>query len=282
MPSGVFKTADGWLQFLVMRNDAWVKFCASCWARRQLATDPRFADEEPRMTNEAALLAIVRPAIAEKPTAYWSERLREADIMHERLNSFREFLRHPQAEAIGLISWLEPPARPSRSPMPNIAGIAPFAKGTPRATPPPRASTRPKCCASTASPPPISPRSSSARWSRRCKAGDSVRDSPRLDGEADRGGRRMQAMSFWHRHARPIPARWEAQDAPIGATRNTASPIAPTKKIEQQPRDGLGLLLLHPVAGAVDEMAGEHARASLLLHALEDARRLEDAPVARP
>ena len=45
------------------------------------------------MSNEAELMAIVRPAIAEKPTAYWSERLREADIMHERLNTFREFLR---------------------------------------------------------------------------------------------------------------------------------------------------------------------------------------------
>ena len=28
MPSGVFKTADGWLQFLVVRNDSWVKFCS--------------------------------------------------------------------------------------------------------------------------------------------------------------------------------------------------------------------------------------------------------------
>ena len=63
------------------------------------------------MTNEAELLAIVRPAIAEKPTAYWAERLREADIMHERLNTFREFLRQPQTEAIGLISWLEPRRR---------------------------------------------------------------------------------------------------------------------------------------------------------------------------
>ena len=88
------------------------------------------------MTNEAELLAIVRPAIAEKPTAYWSERLREADIMHERLNTFREFLRHPQTEAIGLISWLEVDGVPEPVPVPNVAGIAPFAKGTPRATPP--------------------------------------------------------------------------------------------------------------------------------------------------
>ena len=81
-------------------------------------------------------MGIVRPAIAEKPTAYWSERLREADIMHERLNTFREFLRQPQADAIGLVSWLEPGGTPEPVPVPNIAGITPFANGTPRGTTP--------------------------------------------------------------------------------------------------------------------------------------------------
>jgi crotonobetainyl-CoA:carnitine CoA-transferase CaiB-like acyl-CoA transferase len=135
MPSGVFKTADGWLQFLIVRQDSWVKFCSIVLAMPELAADPRFADDAARMSNEAELLAIVRPAIAAKPTAYWSQRLREADIMHERLNSFREFLRHPQAEAIGLVSWLEAGAG-EPVPVPNIAGIAPFTVGTARATPP--------------------------------------------------------------------------------------------------------------------------------------------------
>ncbi len=135
MPSGVFKTADGWLQFLVVRQDSWVKFCRIVLERPELAADPRFADDAARMTNEAELMGIVRPAIAEKPTAHWAERLREADIMHERLNSFREFLRSPQAEAIGLVSWLEP-GTPEPVPVPNIAGIAPFVKGTARATTP--------------------------------------------------------------------------------------------------------------------------------------------------
>jgi crotonobetainyl-CoA:carnitine CoA-transferase CaiB-like acyl-CoA transferase len=136
MPSGVFKTADGWLQFLVVRNDSWVRFCDVVLGRPELATDARFVDDDARMRNEAELMAIVRPAIAEKPTAYWSERLREADIMHERLNSFREFLGQPQAEAISLVSWLEPAGTPEPVPVPNIAGIAPFAKGTTRATAP--------------------------------------------------------------------------------------------------------------------------------------------------
>jgi crotonobetainyl-CoA:carnitine CoA-transferase CaiB-like acyl-CoA transferase len=135
MPSGVFKTADGWLQFLVIRNEHWVALCG-VMGRPDLAADPRFVDDNARMSNEAELMGIVRPAIAEKPTAYWAERLREADIMHERLNTFREFLKQPQAEAIGLISWLDLAGTPEPVPVPNIAGIVPLAKGTPRATTP--------------------------------------------------------------------------------------------------------------------------------------------------
>jgi crotonobetainyl-CoA:carnitine CoA-transferase CaiB-like acyl-CoA transferase len=136
MPSGVFKTADGWLQFLVVRNDHWVKLCNVVLQMPDLATDPRFVNEEARMSNEAALMAIVRTAIAERPTAHWAGLLREADIMHERLNTFREFLRQPQADAINLISWLDIAGAPEPVPVPNVAGIAPLAPGTPRAATP--------------------------------------------------------------------------------------------------------------------------------------------------
>jgi crotonobetainyl-CoA:carnitine CoA-transferase CaiB-like acyl-CoA transferase len=135
MPSGVFKTADGWLQFLVIREDSWVRFCAAI-DRPELAADRRFIDSDARALNEAELMAIVRPAIAAQPTAWWTERLREADIMHERLNSFREFLAHPHTEAIGLIGWLGPDGPPTPVPMANIAGIAPFAGESPRAVTP--------------------------------------------------------------------------------------------------------------------------------------------------
>jgi crotonobetainyl-CoA:carnitine CoA-transferase CaiB-like acyl-CoA transferase len=131
MPSGVFRTSDGWLQFLVVREDQWRGFC-NVLGTRDLATDKRFADAELRIDNEAELLAIVRPAIAEKPTSYWTERMRNADIMHEKLNGFGDFLASPQAEAINFASYLELPEIAQSFPVPNIAGIAPFAPGTPR------------------------------------------------------------------------------------------------------------------------------------------------------
>jgi crotonobetainyl-CoA:carnitine CoA-transferase CaiB-like acyl-CoA transferase len=135
MPSGVFRTTDGWLQFLVIRQDQWRAFCGVL-GTPELANDPRFADGQLRADNEADLLAIVRPAIAEKPTSYWTQRLREADIMHERLNSFRDFVAQPQTQAIDLVSFLELPDVPEAFPVPNIAGLAPFASGTLRATTP--------------------------------------------------------------------------------------------------------------------------------------------------
>lgn len=142
MPSGVFRTADGWLQILVVREDQWRALCGVL-GTPDLASDPRFAAGELRIDNEAELMGILRPAIAEKPTAYWSERLREADIMHERLNTFREFVAQPQAEAINLFSWLQLAGISERVPIPNVAGIAPFVEGTPLAvTPVPGQHTR--------------------------------------------------------------------------------------------------------------------------------------------
>jgi crotonobetainyl-CoA:carnitine CoA-transferase CaiB-like acyl-CoA transferase len=142
MPSGVFRTADGWLQFLIVREDQWRAFCGVL-GTPELANDPRFADGQSRSDNEAELMAIVRPAIAEKSTSHWAQRLRQADIMHERLNGFRDFLAQPQAEAMNLVSFLDLPETPEAFPVPNIAGVAPFAKGTPRAaTPVPGQHTR--------------------------------------------------------------------------------------------------------------------------------------------
>jgi crotonobetainyl-CoA:carnitine CoA-transferase CaiB-like acyl-CoA transferase len=138
MPSGVFKTADGWLQFLVIRNDSWVKFCRIVLGMPELATDPRFADADARMSHEAALMGIVRAAIAEKPTAHWAERLHEADIMHERLNTFAEFLCSPQVDATGLISWLAVDGAPKPVPIPNLAGVLPLAEDARRSITPRR------------------------------------------------------------------------------------------------------------------------------------------------
>src|ERR1700716_845452 len=51
------------------------------------------------------------------------------------------------------------------------------------------------------------------------------------------------------------------------------------QKLQQQVTNFLGLLLLHPVAGAIDQMTAEHARARACLHRFKDAGALISAPV---
>ena len=134
-PSGVYETTDGWLQFLVLRPDSWIALCG-VFGRPELAADPRFVDDDARAQNGEELRAIVRTLIRTQPSEYWCERLRAADIMHERLNTFREFLAEPQVAAADLITWLTHTAVPGPFPLPNITGLKPIVLGTPRATAP--------------------------------------------------------------------------------------------------------------------------------------------------
>jgi crotonobetainyl-CoA:carnitine CoA-transferase CaiB-like acyl-CoA transferase len=135
MPSGVFNTADGQLNVTMVRPADWVPYCEAI-GQPELATDPRFADPKARGENIEALLAIVRPIFAAKPTAWLAERFTERGIMNGRVNTYEEFLREAQVNATGIISWLDQPGVPEPVPMPNIPGLPPLRNGTKRALAP--------------------------------------------------------------------------------------------------------------------------------------------------
>src|SRR5262249_41155095 len=59
--------------------------------------------------------------------------------------------------------------------------------------------------------------------------------------------------------------------------RRAAACIAQKRK--QKPAHFAGLFLLHPMSGAIDEVAADHVRAGLGLHRLEHAGTLIGAPV---
>ena len=80
-PGGVFQTADGWMSILAINDRDWKSLCGAM-DMPALTTDPRFADPASRLNNDVALYAIVRPAIAARSCAVWSERLAAARIMH--------------------------------------------------------------------------------------------------------------------------------------------------------------------------------------------------------
>src|SRR5271166_5741492 len=54
----------------------------------------------------------------------------------------------------------------------------------------------------------------------------------------------------------------------------------PLQKLDQERAHPLRLLLLHPMAGAIDQMATQHPPARALLHPLEIAGTLVSPPIA--
>ena len=134
-PGGVFQTADGWMSILAINDRDWKNLCAAM-EMPALASDVRFADPGLRLANDAALYAIVRPAIAKRSCADWARRLTEARIMHERLNSYAEFLAQPQVRETGLINWLEQAGLPQPVPVPMVPGTPPPLADTLRAQAP--------------------------------------------------------------------------------------------------------------------------------------------------
>ena len=135
VPGGVFKIADGWMSLVAINDRDWRALC-SAMELPALADDARFASPAKRLANDVALYAIVRPALAAKPWTEWSRRLTEARLMHERLNSYAEFLEQPHVQETGLIQWLAQAGLNRLVPVPTLPGQLPPVDGTPRATAP--------------------------------------------------------------------------------------------------------------------------------------------------
>ncbi len=134
-PSGVYQASDGWISVTVPRQHEWVAFC-DAMGLAQLADDPRFASAEGRVENADAMRALLRPVFAGASVAQWSERFAARKVMHERLNTYADFLVHPHTAASGAIAWVDHPAVPQTMPLPNLIGIPSFASSGARAVAP--------------------------------------------------------------------------------------------------------------------------------------------------
>jgi crotonobetainyl-CoA:carnitine CoA-transferase CaiB-like acyl-CoA transferase len=134
-PGGVFRIADGWMSMVAINDRDWRALCAAM-QMPALADDPRFATPAARLAESDALYAVMRPAIAAEPWAVWSKRLTDARLMHERLNSYAEFLDQPHVRETGLIQWLTQAGLNQAVPVPTLPGMLRQAEGTLRGTAP--------------------------------------------------------------------------------------------------------------------------------------------------
>ena len=121
-PSGTFKTKDGWIQIIVVKNHEFIKFCnAVGW--KKFINDKRFLNNAKRRKHEAILSKEVQKLFIKEKTEYWKNLLNEYQVQNEKVQNYKEFIESKQTKALDLISWLRQPSSEELWPVPNIPGM---------------------------------------------------------------------------------------------------------------------------------------------------------------
>jgi crotonobetainyl-CoA:carnitine CoA-transferase CaiB-like acyl-CoA transferase len=100
VPTGAYRTADGWIMIALIRETDFVRL-AEALGRSELAADPRFADFATRARHADALVERIAAIFPGDTTARWLDRLRETDILADRVNGFDDWLADPHIVATG-------------------------------------------------------------------------------------------------------------------------------------------------------------------------------------
>ena len=124
-PSGTFKTKDGWIQIIVVKNHEFIKFCnAVGW--KKFINDKRFVSNAERRKHEAILSREVQKLFIKEKTEYWKNLLNDYEVQNEKVQNYKEFIESEQTKALDLISWLKQPTTGTLWPVPNIPGMPKF------------------------------------------------------------------------------------------------------------------------------------------------------------
>ena len=79
IPTGVFKTSDGYINIATAGGRIWERFCQTIGAP-QFLTDPAYATGPDRSKNRKALNAEINKLTEKKPTEYWVNELNAAGV----------------------------------------------------------------------------------------------------------------------------------------------------------------------------------------------------------
>ena len=108
-PFQAFATADGHMIIAAGNDGLYRKLCAAL-ERPELATDPRFATNDLRNTNQPALQEILEAILRTRPTAQWTELLEAAGIPCGPINNIAQALQHPQVPVRNMLVEMQDPA----------------------------------------------------------------------------------------------------------------------------------------------------------------------------
>ena len=135
-PSGTFKTAAGLLNIAANKQEQFETLCELI-GRKELASDPRYANREDRKKRRYELKADLESALTGKSAKEWSLLFNQHDVPAGEVLSIPEILEHPQITERGLVKHFQAAPGTNREIAVVRAGFR-LASGDPKpASPPP-------------------------------------------------------------------------------------------------------------------------------------------------
>ncbi len=109
IPTGVFPTADGYINIAIAGETIWGRFCRALGAEEWME-DARFHVNAMRSENRDALNALISERTGEKPGAHWIELLTEAGVPTGPINDMAGVFADAQVKHLGIAEQARSPA----------------------------------------------------------------------------------------------------------------------------------------------------------------------------
>jgi crotonobetainyl-CoA:carnitine CoA-transferase CaiB-like acyl-CoA transferase len=122
VPSGVFRTSDGWLALVAVNDASFAAVLRAVGLDAWLA-DARFKTMQARQQNAAAVNEEVARRLATQSTEHWSGRLAAQDALFAPVLDYDGLRAWPQARHAGVFQDVEQPPY-GRIPLPRLPGLA--------------------------------------------------------------------------------------------------------------------------------------------------------------
>ncbi len=101
IPTGVFPTADGYINIAASGERLWARFCEAAGAP-ELLSNPEHATGELRSRNRKALNERIGAVTRGKPSAEWVNLLNDAGVPCGPINSIDQTFAEPQVQHLGI------------------------------------------------------------------------------------------------------------------------------------------------------------------------------------
>jgi formyl-CoA transferase len=108
IPTGAFKTADGYINIGASGKTMWERLCRAIGAE-ELLDDPSFSTNALRSENRDALTIEIERRLACASSATWIDRLNQAGVPCGRIYSVDQVFADPQVQHLGMVETVASP-----------------------------------------------------------------------------------------------------------------------------------------------------------------------------